>query len=295
MRILVAGGTGFLGRALVARLSAAGHTVAVLSRHPSGPGQVKWDPGDPTGRWTHVLEGASAVVGLAGQPIDRRWTRTYKRELWTSRVVPTRTLVAAIRSASHRPPTFVNASAIGIYGARGDEPLTEESAPGSGFLASLVREWEQAALEGASMTRVVLLRSGVALAKDGGALPRIELPFRLFAGGPIGSGRQFLSWIHRDDWVSMVEWALNNAAISGPLNVTAPDPVTNRELARALGAVLRRPAWLPVPAFGLKIALGEMADTVLASQRVVPAKALAHDFRFAHPTLEDALRAIYRH
>lgn len=293
MRIVVAGGTGFLGRALVARLHAAGHTVAVLSRHPKGPGQVQWDPADPTGRWTHVLEGADAVVNLTGQPIDRRWTEKYKQELRDSRVLPTQTLAAAIRSLPRPPAVLVNASGVGVYGDRGDERLDEDSRPGSGFLASLGLEWEKAALEAASAARVVLLRSGVSLARNGGALPRIELPFRLFAGGPIGSGRQYFPWIHLDDWAAMAEWALGNSAISGPLDVTAPEPVTNREFARTLGAVLGRPSWMPVPEIALKIAFGEMADTLLASQRVLPAKASAHGFRFAHPSLERALRAIY--
>jgi uncharacterized protein (TIGR01777 family) len=294
MRIVVAGGTGFLGRALVARLHSANHTVVVLSRRPAaGAAQVAWNPREPAGRWTHVLDGADAVVNLTGQPIDRRWTKQYKQELWNSRVLPTRTLAAAIRHAPHPPAALVSASAVGIYGDRGDEPLTEDSRPGSGFLPSLALDWEQAALEAASTTRVVLLRSGVSLARDGGALPRIELPFRFFAGGPIGSGRQYFPWIHIDDWAAMVQWALDTPTIVGPLNIAAPEAATNREFARTLGTVLHRPAWMPVPELALKIAFGEMSDTVLASQRLVPAKACANGFRFAHPSLENALRAIY--
>jgi uncharacterized protein (TIGR01777 family) len=191
------------------------------------------------------------------------------------------------------PPTLINASAVGIYGARGDELLTEESAPGSGFLASLGRDWEKEALSAAPHVRVVLLRTGIALDKEGGALPRMALPFRFFVGGPLGSGRQYVSWIHRDDWTAMISWALTTDALSGPLNVTAPTPVTNTEFARTLGRVLRRPALTPAPAFALRGVLGEMADALVTGQRVLPAKAHELGFGFSYPRLESALRAIY--
>lgn len=293
MRIVVAGGTGFLGTALVSQLRTDGHAVTVLTRRPGGTQDVQWNPYGSSASWVHALEGADAVINVVGAPIAKRWTAAHKREIWNSRVRATRTLVAAMKSVRRMPATLISGSAVGIYGARDDEPLTEESAPGSGFLASLGREWEKEALSAAPHARVVLLRTGIALDREGGALPRMALPFRLFAGGPIGSGRQYLSWIHRDDWTAMVSWALATEAISGPLNVTAPNPVTNREFARTLGRVLRRPALLPVPAFALRAALGEMADAVLTGQQVFPEKAHALGFEFQHPALEGALRAIY--
>jgi uncharacterized protein (TIGR01777 family) len=233
------------------------------------------------------------VINLAGAPIAKRWVAAHKRDMWNSRVLSTRTLVAAMKSVRRMPATLLNASAVGIYGARGDEPLTEESAPGSGFLASLGREWEKEALSAAPHARVVLLRTGIALGKEGGALPQMALPFRFFAGGTLGSGRQYLSWIHRDDWTAMVSWALTTAAIWGPLNVTAPNPVTNLEFARTLGRVLRKPALMPAPAFALRAVLGEMAEAIVTGQRVLPAKAHELGFGFSYPLLESALRAIY--
>ena len=293
MKIIVAGGTGFLGTALVGRLRKNGHAVTVLTRHPRRTPDVQWNPYGSSASWAYLLEDAGAVINLVGAPIAKRWTAAYKREIWNSRVLSTRTLVSAMKSVRRMPETLINASAVGIYGARGDEHLTEESAPGTGFLASLGREWEKEALSAAPHARVVLLRTGIALDKRGGALPQIALPFHFFAGGPLGSGRQYLSWIHRDDWTAMVTLALTAAAISGPLNVTAPHPVTNLEFARTLGRVLRRPALMPTPAFALRAVLGEMAEAVVTGQQVLPAKAQTFGFDFKHPELDGALRAIY--
>jgi len=293
MQIVVAGGTGFLGSALVTRLRNDGHTVAVLSRHPRGAHQHEWSPYGSSSGWLHLLEGADAVINLAGAPIAARWTAAHKREMWNSRLLSTRTLVGAIKSVRHGPPVLINASAIGTYGDRADEMVTEDCQPGSGFLASMGAAWEKETRSAPPETRVVLLRTGIALGKEGGALPRMALPFRFFVGGPLGSGRQYVSWIHRDDWTAMVCWALASDELSGPLNVTAPHPVTNLELARTLGRVLRRPALLPAPAFALRAILGEMADAVLTGQRVLPAKAHALGFEFTHPELEEALRSIF--
>ncbi len=293
MQIVVAGGSGFLGTALVSRLRKDGHSVTVLTRHPSRTQDVEWNPYGSSASWAYVLENTDAVINLAGAPIAKRWTAAHKREIWNSRVLSTRTLVAAMRSVRRVPPTLVSASAVGTYGARGDEPLTEDNAPGSGFLAALGAAWEKEALSAAPNARVVLLRTGIVLGKEGGALPRMVLPFRFFAGGPLGSGRQYLSWIHRDDWAAMVSWALTVAAISGPLNVTAPHPVTNLEFARTLGRVLRKPALIPAPAFALRALLGEMADMIITGQQVLPGKAHAFGFDFTHPELEGALRSIY--
>lgn len=292
MQIVVAGGSGFIGTALVSRLRRDGHAVTVLTRHPSKTQDVKWNPDGSSASWAHVLEDAGAVINLAGAPIAKRWTAAYKREIWNSRVLSTRTLVAAMKSVCRVPPTFVNASAVGTYGARGDLPLTEEDKPGSGFLAALGATWEKEALSAAPQARVVLLRTGIVLGREGGALPRMVLPFRFFAGGPLGSGRQYLSWIHRDDWTAMVSWALTTEAISGPLNVTAPRPVTNLEFARTVGRVLGRPALIPTPAFALRAVLGEMADAIITGQQVLPAKAHTFGFDFTHPELEEALRSI---
>ena len=292
MDIVLAGATGFLGSALARRLTSDGHTITVLTRRPRQARDVRWDPAGLSSAVTPLIEHADAVVNLAGAPISKRWTAAHKREMRDSRIQSTRTLVEAIKRLS-KPPALLNASAVGIYGARGDEPITEESAPGSTFLAALGREWEKEALAAAAVTRVVLLRTGIALDRGGGALPLMALPFRLFVGGPLGSGRQYLSWIHRDDWVAMVRWALTTRAISGPLNVTAPHPVTNAEFSRAIGRVLGRPSLLPVPAIALRVAVGEMATELVTGQRVLPAKAQAGGFVFQYPELEGALRGIY--
>jgi uncharacterized protein (TIGR01777 family) len=293
MRIVIAGGSGFLGSALVDRLAHDGHTVVVLTRQPTGRHAVHWDPSGPTAAWAHTLEGADAVLNLAGASINKRWTTAHKRAMWNSRVDLTRSLVAAMRSVHRIPPVLINASGVGIYGPHDEEPVTEETRPGSGFLAELGSAWEKAALAAAPQVRVVILRNGLVLARDGGALPQLALPFRLFVGGPVGSGRQYLPWIHRDDWTALAVWALTNPAVTGPLNVTAPSPVTNREFARTLGRVLHRPAFVPAPAFAVRLLLGEMADVALTGQRAIPEKARALGFEFRYPILEPALRAIY--
>jgi uncharacterized protein len=293
MKVVIAGGTGFLGSALIRSLRNDGHTVTVLTRGPSRPNEVQWDPYGSSASWVHVLQDADAVINLAGASIAKRWTAAHKREMWNSRIRSTRTLVEAMKSVPRMPATLLNASAVGIYGARGDEPLTEASPPGSGFLASLCREWEKEALAAAPHARVVLLRSGIAFDRDGGALPQMALPFRFFVGGRIASGRQYLSWVHRDDWVAMASWALTTSAAGGPLNVTAPNPVTNAEFSRTLGRVLRKPVLLPVPSLALRVVVGEMAGELVTGQRALPAKADSLGFRFRYPLLEAALREIY--
>jgi uncharacterized protein (TIGR01777 family) len=195
-----------------------------------------------------------------------------------------------------RPPSvLLSGSGVGVYGPRGDEPVTEETPPGSDFLSHLAREWEAAARTAEGTTRVVLLRTGIVLDRSQGALPQMALPFRLMVGGPVGSGRQYMPWIHVDDWVAMVTWALTSRALTGPLNVTAPEPVSNRTFARALGRALGRPSLMPAPAFAVRMAVGEMADSLLLSgQRAIPAKAQALGFQFQYPQLDAALRQIYR-
>jgi uncharacterized protein (TIGR01777 family) len=295
MQIVVAGGTGFLGRPLVRRLEVEGHTVRVLSRRPRAPGEIAWTPDGSAGPWAAAIDGADAVINLAGESIaGGRWTAARKARIRDSRIRATRSLVTAIEQSGRRPPVLVSASGVGYYGAHGDEVITEASAPGDDLLASVCRDWETEALRAAATSRVVLLRTGLVLEKDGGALPPMALPFKLFAGGPVGSGRQYNSWIHRDDWIGLVAWALRTPGVSGPLNMTAPNPVTNREFARALGRVLGRPSFMPAPAFAMRIVLGEMADALLLTgQRVLPAKATSLGYTFAHTDLDAALRAIY--
>ena len=294
MKIVVTGGTGFLGSHLVARLRAESHDVTVLTRHPRQPGEIQWDLARSDSGWATAIGGADAVVNLAGEPIAAgRWTRARKAAIRESRVSATRTLVEAIARGRRSPTVLINGSAIGIYGPHGDEPVTEDTPPGSDFLSTTAREWEGAAMQAMPETRVVLVRTGLALDRTGGALPRMALPFYFMAGGPLGSGRQQVAWIHREDWIRMVVWAIETPVVSGPLNATAPNPVTNLEFARTLGKVLGRPAVMPAPAFAIRTALGEMADMVLTGQRVLPRKAESLGFGFRFPLLEPALRAIY--
>ena len=294
-KIIVAGGTGLLGTALVGALQDDRHRVVVLTRRPTRDNEVRWSPQYAEGLWTAALDNAHAVINLAGASIaGGRWTTARKAAIRDSRMQATGALVKAIAASGQPPPIFISSSAVGYYGSRGDEPVTETTAPGSDFLAHVCRDWEAAASQLSPAARVVLLRSGVVLARHGGALPQMALPFKLFAGGPAGSGRQFMSWIHLHDWVATVKWALASQHIAGPLNVTAPEPVTNEDFSRSLGRVLGRPAWLKAPSFALRLMLGEMADAlILGGQRVLPAVAQQHGFAFQYPTLESALRQIY--
>lgn len=294
MRILVAGGSGFLGRALVAACRADGHDVKVLTRRPRDADDVGWSA-DAGGAWTAAVGQSEAVVNLAGEGIaDRRWTAARKAAILGSRIGSTRALADAIRQSDRPPRVFVSGSAVGFYGTDSDTPRTEESPAGADFLAGVCQSWEQAASAAAGV-RTVLLRTGVVLARDGGALPRMALPFRFFAGGRLGSGRQYMSWIHLDDWIEMVRWALDHDQVTGPLNATAPAPVTNAEFTRALAAALRRPAVLPVPAFALRVMLGrEMAESLLlGGQQVLPATAQRLGFTFRFTTIESALRRLF--
>jgi uncharacterized protein (TIGR01777 family) len=294
MRIVIGGGSGFLGRALSSALRGAGHQVIVLTRRPSQDGDLLWSPDVEGGAWVAAVHAADVVVNLAGEGIaDKRWSAPRKDAILNSRVRATRALASALREAV-RPAVFLSSSAVGFYGDCGDAEVTETRAPSSDFLARTCVAWELEARAVADVTRTVLLRTGVVLAREGGALPQMALPFRFFAGGPLGSGRQFMSWIHCDDWVAMVRWAIDSAAVSGPVNVTAPTPVRNVDFARTLGRVLGRPALLHTPAFALRLALGELADVaILSGQRALPAFALANGFRFRYPELGPALQAIY--
>jgi len=302
-RIVVAGGTGFLGRPLADALAREGYELAVLTRSApkasSNHGSVRavsWTPDGTVGAWASEIDGARGVINLAGESIAaRRWTRAQKERILDSRLRATRSIVGAIKQAAAPPSVLVNGSAVGYYGPRGDEIVTEETRAGSDFLASVCVQWEAEASHASSdRTRVVCIRTGLVIEKDGGALPQMLPPFKFGAGGPVGSGRQYWPWIHRDDWVALVMWTLRTVGVSGPVNATAPRPESNREFARALGRAMRRPAFVPAPGFALRLLLGEMADGLLLSgQRAVPQRAERAGFTFKYADLDAALRAIF--
>jgi uncharacterized protein (TIGR01777 family) len=308
MKVVIAGGSGFLGAPLAEAYAEEGHEVLVLtrslmsgdSRHDPGTGvpgitRVGWTPDGKIGPWAATLDGADALVNLAGESLDRgRWSPQRKARLRDSRILATRSLTAAILSAAAPPRVFVSESAVGYYGDTDGRPVTEDSPPGRDFLAQLCEDWEAEARRAEPAgTRLVLLRSGVVLERSGGALPRMILPFRFFVGGTLGSGRQYFSWIHRLDWVEIVRWIVLTPEATGPINTTAPEPVTNRELSRALGRALHRPSLLPVPGFALRLVVGELAESLLSGQRVVPARALALRYHFRYPDIDQAFRGIF--
>lgn len=278
MKVAITGAGGFLGTALTEALRARGDQVVALSRKAMDA-------------WPREVDGAGAVINLAGEPMaGRRWTDAQKRRITDSRVRTTEHVAAAIRAASRPPSVLLSASGIGFY-PNSDTIVDESSPAGDGFLSRVCVAWEAEARKAESAaTRVVLLRSGVVFHRDGGALAQLRLPFSLGLGGPIGSGRQWWAWIHRDDWVRMVLWALDTDAVRGPLNVCAPEPSQVRDITRALGRALQRPAVLPAPAFALRLALGQMADDMLlASQRAVPRVARDLGFVWTFPDLQAAL------
>lgn len=297
MRVVVVGATGLIGRHVCAALVARGDAAVAVSRRGSpgvaGAEDIRWDPagGPPPG---DVLDGADAVVNLAGAPIGgRRWSTARKREIRESRVLTTRAVVDAL-AAEGRPRVLVNASGIDYYGPRGEETVDETDGPGSGFLAETCVAWEREAARAADHgVRVAMMRSAVVLSAEGGALPTMARPVKLLAGGPIGGGRQWLPWIHLDDEVGLILFALDRQAVAGPLNATSPEPPRQREFVKALGRALGRPAVVPTPAVALRVALGEMATLVLDGQRAVPRAALAAGYRFRYPDLDGALGAIY--
>ena len=301
MQVVIAGGSGFLGSALSRSLAADGHDVFILTRQAAAGARpqahvsmVPWIPDGKSGPWATAIDGAAAVINLAGESIAaRRWTAAQKQKLRDSRILATRSLTAAIQQAPRKPAAFISGSAVGYYGDRGDETLTESSAPGTDFLANLARDWEAAASEISHVTRVALVRTGIVLALDGGALPKMLPPFRMFAGGPLGRGTQYMPWIHKDDWVRLVSWMIGNEGARGPVNATSPSPVTNAEFSSALGAALKRPSLLPAPAFALRIALGEMADALLLSgQRALPVRATDLGFSYRYSNIDEALASI---
>lgn len=291
MDILITGSNGLVGRTLIPFLTTGGHKVRRLVRSkPSGSDEFQWDPQaghvDPA-----ALDGIDAVIHLAGEGIaDRRWTPAQKERIRKSRVEGTRHLVAAIRKSSHKPKTFISASAIGIYGEGGNDVMDESSSPGAGFLADVCREWEAESnqIDG---VRSVQTRFGIILAATGGALAKMLLPFKLGAGGNLGDGKQWMSWVALDDAIGAIHHALVTEDISGPINVVAPQPVRNAEYTKTLGHVLKRPTIIPMPGFAARLAFGEMADALLlSSQRVIPTRLQESQFKFNYPDLESALR-----
>jgi uncharacterized protein (TIGR01777 family) len=305
LRVTVTGATGLIGTKLVADLRAGGAEVTVLSRDPAraraklareAPGALQTLPWDPLAERAPVdaLAGRAAIVHLAGENIAQRWSASAKRAIRDSRVLGTRNLLAGLHASpeSDRPATLVSGSAIGYYGPRGNEPLDEEAPPGENYLAQLCVEWEAQALAARELgMRVVQIRTGVVLDRGGGALAKMLPPFRLGLGGPVAGGRQYVSWIHPHDLVAIALAALADERWSGPVNATAPEPVTNGELSRALGRALHRPALLPVPALALRALYGEMAQIVTSGARVLPAKPLVLGFKFRYPELDGALAA----
>ena len=308
MRVVIAGGGGFLGSPLAWAWAEEGHDVRVLTRslapgqaqHESGTGRpgitrVGWDPDGTAGQLPREFEGAAAVVNLAGTSIaGARWTAVRKKAIRDSRLRATQSLVAAFAESPSPPATFISASGVGYYGDRGTEVLTENANPGSDFLAQLCVDWEAEARRAErSGVRVVLLRTGIVLEKGGGALPQMMRPFRFFAGGSLAGGRQYMSWIHRHDWTEIVRWIVETPQVDGPVNTTAPHPVTNAEFSRSLGRALHRPSLAPVPRVALKLLLGEMAGALLASQRAVPSRAQSAGYHFRYPEIDIAFRGIF--
>jgi uncharacterized protein (TIGR01777 family) len=293
MKITLTGGSGFIGRRLLKTLTAAGHTVHIMSRHagtnlPPGVKLSVWDAlrGEPP---ADALDGADAVIHLAGEPVAQKWSAAAKQKIRDSRVIGTQRLIQALSTISQRPSALIAASAIGIYGSRDSEVVTETSQPGTGFLAELCQEWEKEAdMAGSLGMRVVKIRIGIVLDKNGGALAKMLPPFRNFAGGRLASGKQWMSWIHLQDLGGLFKYAVENP-VQGVLNGTAPNPVTNADFTKQLAVALHRPALFPVPALALKAIFGEMAEMLVTGQRVLPKAAQADGFQFQYPDLGPAL------
>jgi uncharacterized protein (TIGR01777 family) len=300
MKVFMTGGTGFVGRSLTRALARNGHEVTVLTRKiregrslPRGATFCQGDPSEP-GAWQERAAGHEVFVNLAGTSIFKRWTDSVKKSIRDSRLLTTRNLVQALSARQGRETTLFSTSAIGYYGNRGDEKLDEDSASGTDFLAALSRDWEAAALEAETFgVRVVLTRFGIVLGRNGGALQKMLPPFRFCLGSPLGSGKQWFSWIHREDLARIYLYLLARSEAAGPVNCTAPNPVRNRELTENLGEALGRPTFLPaVPGFVIKLAMGEFGSVLLEGQRVLPKRLMDMNFRFEYPTLKEALEEL---
>ncbi|HBY97466.1 MAG: TIGR01777 family oxidoreductase [Ardenticatenaceae bacterium] len=299
-RIIITGGTGLIGQELSTDLAKDRHEVIVLSRSPNrehglpqGVQAVGWDARTADG-WGHLADGATAIINLAGESLAAgRWTVERKRRILESRVNVGHAVVEAARAATQKPGVVIQASGVDYYGQRDDEIITEETPRGDTFLADVCKQWEAASAEVETMgVRRVITRSSLVLSTEGGSLPRLSLPFRLFVGGPLGSGQQWWSWIHMADEVAAIRFLMENEAARGPFNLTSPNPLTNAQFSRILGKVLGRPAAMPVPAFALRLLLGEMAEVVLGGQRAVPKRLQEMGYQFLFPDLEQALREL---
>lgn len=299
MKIAIAGATGFVGSRLVAELTERGDEIVILTRSPQTAKQrfpkaeiVGYTP-LKSGDWEQSISGCDAVVNLVGEPIaDKRWTPAHKREILESRQITTQKIVEAINQAAVKPKVLVNTSAIGYYGTSETAKFDETSPAGNDYLAEVCQAWETAAQEVSSDTRLVILRFGIVLAPGGGVLGKMLPVFQTFMGGAIGSGNQWVSWIHRDDLVKLIITAIENDKMVGIYNATAPNPVTMQQLAQGLGEVLSRPSWFPVPGFVLETMLGEGAKIVLEGQQVIPQRTLADGFTFQYPELKPALKSL---
>jgi len=302
MRIILAGGTGMRGKALAFDFLKDGQEVVILSRYPerhrgafpSGISLVQWD-GRTLGEWTRFIAGCDVIVNLVGENLGaKRWTKTRKKQILDSRVLPGKALTEAIQAATAKPKVFIQSSAIGFYGPRGDEELSEESAPGTDFQSRVCMEWERATEAVSALgVRRVIVRDAVVLDKHEGALPRMVMPFRFFVGGPLGNGRQWFSWIHHRDDVRAIRFLIDKESASGVYNLSAPNPCRNKDFARMIGRILRRPALIPVPGIVLRILFGEMSTVLLDGQKVMPARLLSEGFMFQFPDTESALKDIY--
>lgn len=295
MKVLIFGGSGLVGRRLSFFLSQRGHEVYVLSRTKrvvqGGPYLVYRL--DQLAQILAQMKGPYSLINLAGESIAKRWTKKRKQEILHSRVDLTRQIAAAVQQAERKPDVWINASAVGYYGSSETAVFTEDDGPGEGFLAEVARQWEAAALRGNEWTRVITARFGVILDKEGGALPRMVLPYRFFLGGRVGSGKQWVSWIHIDDVVGMLHHCMIDTSIHGPINVTAPHPVRMDDFGRMIGKVLHRPHWLSVPAWMLRSLLGDMAEILLQGQKVIPQKMNSYGYSFRYPELERALQNLF--
>lgn len=303
MRVIITGGSGLIGRALTESLASDGHDVIILSRNPAkvsqlpaGARAVAWDANTAAG-WGTLADGAGAIVNLAGESlkgtgfIPSRWTKRRKQLIRQSRLEAGAAVVQAVQQASRKPKVLLQASAVGYYGPRGDEPASEQDSPGGDFLAGVCAAWEASTAEVEALgVRRAVVRTGLPLTLKGGAFPLLVLPFRLLSGNTFGSGRQFYPWIHFSDAIAGLRFLIENPKASGPYNLSAPNPASNRDFARTLGRVMRRPAWLPVPRFALQLALGDVSTVVMDGQRAEPQKLLKDGFKFSYPDLEAALR-----
>ena len=296
MKVFLTGGTGFVGTLLSRQLAAAGHAVTILTRRENPPaappGNIRFITGDPkeAGPWMAEVAQHDWVINLAGSSIFSKWTGDAKKILYDSRVLTTRNLVAALAGGDRRQ-LFCSTSAPGYYGPRGDEELTEASPPGSDFLAGLARDWEMEAMKAQDLgIRTVITRFGIVLGKGGGMLGELVPIFKKFVGGPVGSGEQWLSWIHHEDLVRAYLFLPEHPDLTGPVNFTSPGPVRNRDFAQALGKALGRPSFMPAPAFMMRLVLGELAEVVLTGQKILPQRLLDAGFQFLYPTIDQALK-----